>query len=71
MTIGPLLLFVEITIELMDFMCYQDWSVKVLVEGVQGRLCHHQVLHDGKSIMHTSPSNIDPSWLYHRQFKNE
>ena len=71
MTIGPLLLFVEITIELMDFMYYQNWPVKVLVDGVQGRLRHNQMLHDGRSIMHASPWNTDPSWLYHRQLKNE
>ena len=71
MTIGPLLLFVKITFELMDFMCYQNWHVKALIEGVQERLNHKQVLHDARSIMHTSPSNTDPSWLYHRQFKNE
>ena len=55
MTIGPLLLFLEITIELMDFMYYQNSPVKVLVDGVQGRLCHNQMLHDGRSIMHASP----------------
>ena len=53
MTIGPLLLFVKITLELTDFMCYQYWHVKALTEGVQERLSHKQVLHDGRSIMHT------------------
>ena len=54
MTIGPLLLFEKIPFELTVFMCYQNWHVKALIEGVQEGLTHKQVLHDGRSIMHTS-----------------
>ena len=60
MTIGPLLLFVKITCELMDFMCYPNSHVKALIEGVQEELSHKQVLHDGRSIMHTSTPTHRP-----------